>query len=126
MPHYQKAGPKQVLVLSNGSGLKFQAVNDDIGIFATEDPGLIKEIESCIAGHRGGVERISPEQFLELLSKKNESSKPRWREEFKMQHVIGIPASSPTKSSAAVHVASKPEIKPAAPGDEFRPTATPR
>lgn len=126
MNYYRKHSPSQPIIFSDGSGFRaFEVVNHEIGILATEDPRIIREIEACIAGARGGAEKITGEEYLGLQSKKNGGNlKPQWREEWQPRKLP--PTASGGSLSPAVAVAAEPAVTPrAAPPadatDSFRP-----
>lgn len=127
MNYYVKAVPKLPLQLNSGASIRFENIDHEWGIFATEDPNLIREIDACIAEHKGGVERITAEQYLELKSKKNGSSlKPRWREEFVLgQHVRDRLLRGSPQAAAVAATDHVPLEKPRETDlKDFRPTAT--
>lgn len=70
MKFYKKELISNRLALPNGRSVAFEQVgNSETGILATEDAGLIGELDKAVAGQRGGVTVISAEQYQEL--KKN-------------------------------------------------------
>lgn len=126
MNYYKKAVPKVPLVLPNSGGIRFENIDHEWGIFATDNPDLIRMIETCIVSHQGGVEQITAEEYLAFKSKKNGSLKPRWREEFwpgKRK-----PMSSVSRQAGAAPAATDSgPIEPIQTPEEalnFRPTAT--
>lgn len=122
--YFKKALPNQTIYFSDGSGFRgFEVVNHEIGILATEDARVIRELEACIAGHRGGCEKITAEEFLSLQSQKKSSLKPQWREEWQPRK---HPAKGPDKLAVGVAAAVEPPAvaRPAAApadGSAFRP-----
>jgi len=96
--YFKKYQPSQAIIFSDGSAFKgFTTINHEIGILATEDPRIIHELETCMRGQRGGVEKITAQQHLELQSQKKSNLKPLWREEWqprKLQPIAqdGLPA----------------------------------
>jgi len=82
--------------------MSFPEVTWNIGLLATESPGLIAELEKAMAAKRGGIVEISAEEHSSLLQKKTaENLKRPWREELSneqikaRQHVLqkkGAPA----------------------------------
>lgn len=82
--YFKKEVIQQKVMFSDGSYFNgWQRVGDDEGILATDNPITVAELQANINGQRGGVSRITAEEFLALQSKKNEPSRPRWREEWK-------------------------------------------
>lgn len=125
MQYFRKSIPSQAIIFSDGSGFKgFEIVTHEIGILATEDAGIIREIEACIAGHRGGCEVITADEYLSLKSQKKSSPlTPQWREEWQPRK---HPLKGPDRLSAVPVAAAEPQ-RPApvqAPADgaaAFRP-----
>ena len=126
---FKKHNPSQALIFSDGSGFKgFTTVSHEIGILATEDPRIIREFEACIAGQRGGVEKITSEEFLALQSKKNSSPlKPQWREEWQPRKLPPTAQGAPLNRADAVAAEPVPVTRAAPPADgekSFKPKTT--
>lgn len=136
---YKCRVPRTKRYLSNGAVVNFTDIGRDEGLFSTEDEFVSRELDGMIAEGRGGVFKISAEEYQEL--KKNRISPQTWREELgKSGHEVNR---QPTRASslasplnpldqgraaeaslaaveAAPQVASAPTAEPA------RPTATKR
>src|SRR5512138_2344835 len=84
---FKKAAPKLGLVLSDGSSLKFEAIDHEVGAMRTEDPRIIGEVLQAISQHRGGIDEINEAEFVELHKKKDSSLPPRWREEWRLPQI---------------------------------------
>jgi hypothetical protein len=69
MRYFKKEIVSTKLYLSNGAIMHWDEVKDDTGIIATEDGFILKELDSAISRHVGGVVEISAEIYDEL--KKN-------------------------------------------------------
>lgn len=124
---YKKAVPKVPLLLSNGISVRFENIDHEVGIFGTEDEGLIREIEGCIARHTGGVEKITAEEYEALKTKKKIALKPRWREEFSPGQHARDRILSQSKQVADLAATENLPTGPKPPEGEamnFRPTAT--
>lgn len=79
--YYKKASPSVPVLLSNGGAVHFERIHNDLGLYKTEDPGTINELNACIQGQRGGVHEITAEVYAELEKKKATSSQRNWRPE---------------------------------------------
>ena len=122
--YFKKYSPQQAIIFSDGSGFRgFQLVNNEVGILATGDPRIIREIEACIAGHRGGAEKITSEEFLSLQSQKKSNLQPPWREEWQPRKLPPTASGgSLSQPSAAATEAPAPRPVPPADGEKsFRP-----
>lgn len=69
MRFFKKEIPEQALLV-HGYPLRFD-------FLATEDAGLIAELDKCIAKQRGGVIAISEEEYTAEISKKNSETQLR-------------------------------------------------
>lgn len=70
MRYFKKELVSNRLALPNGRQVGFEPIqNTDTGVLATEDAGLITELEKAIAARRGGVSEVKLAIFEEL--KKN-------------------------------------------------------
>lgn len=109
---FKKHSPSQAIIFSDGSSFRaFELVNHEIGILATEDPRIIREIEACIAGQRGGAEKITGEEYLSLQSqKKSNLSATQWREEWQPRKLP--PTASGASLSPQAAVAAEPPVAP--------------
>lgn len=127
--YFKKFDPKIGVVLSDGSKVIFTAVTREVGIFATELDKLAGELDACIAKGRGSIERISHDQFKELLEKKTPGDplKKSWREEwsnsshaFNQPGTIALPVAAVDPTTP---VANEPAPIPV---NTVRPTASKR
>src|SRR5688572_26446787 len=70
MKFYKKELISNRLALPNGKGVKFEQVGgSETGVIATQDEGLIAELNKAATAGRGGVIEITEQQYQEL--KKN-------------------------------------------------------
>lgn len=79
MAYFKCRAPRSTRLLSNGAGLKFQPVNVEEGIYATDNEGLIKELRTMIREQRGAIWEIQEQEYDTL--KKNRITSQPWREE---------------------------------------------
>jgi len=123
--YFKKYSPQQAIIFSDGSGFRgFQLVNNEIGILATEDPRIIREIEACIAGQRGGAEKITGEEFLELQSQKKSNLQAPWREEWQPRKLPPTASGGSLNPRAAVAAEPAPAPRAVPPADaekSFKP-----
>ena len=125
---YKKRLPRTPLYLPNGRRILFEPVDDNIGYYRTEVAFEIQELEKAIAQDRGGIQRITEQEYQELaeLGKNSPpltkvSQQRQWREVFPMHRGADV------KPAVAAAVATKPaapalpdpiQIPPA---DTFKP-----
>lgn len=69
MQYFKKINPDTKLLLSNGRYFECERISDEYGLVATENPGLIVELEIAIKAERGGIERIFKIEYDELKKK---------------------------------------------------------
>lgn len=131
---FKKTQPKLKITLQNGARLEFENIDNVVGIFGTEDPGLLAQIDLMISQGRGGIDEIGyPEwQALKEKKKNGSASSAPWREEMvneamKQRHPFEIPVAMESDARAAVPVAisavaGEPPVVPV----PVRPTATKR
>lgn len=75
MKYYKKELVSNRLALPSGKGVAFVKIDGtDTGVLATEDEGLIAELDKAVAARRGGVVEIDLPTYEEL--KKNPLAKP--------------------------------------------------
>lgn len=73
--YFKKELVSNRLALPNGKRVHFEQIGDtDTGVLATDDAGLIAELEKAVAARRGGVVAIDEQTYSEL--KKNPAAKP--------------------------------------------------
>jgi len=133
MPQYfKKSVFKQRVVFSNGAAFDgFERVGQDEGVLVTDDPSTIKELEANIRARRGGVEKITAQDYLALQSKKKEPLKRRWREEFNprrmpLEQSLARRALRAVPAVADANPAQPAQLKapPASSEAAFRPSTT--
>lgn len=109
---FSKWNPRQTIFLSNGMSVKFTPVDHDNGVLATNNEQIIREFETMMQQHRGGITEITAEAYQEAKKKDFDiSSDRRWREEISK----GVPKPLPTPpSQSAVPVVGStvPEVQP--------------
>lgn len=128
---FKKTQPKLKITLRDGARLEFENIDNVVGIFGTEDPGLLEQIDLMMRQGRGGMEEIGYPEYAQLKEKKKNgsaSSQP-WREELVNErmknHPFAIPIAMESDAQAVVPAAVSAVVSetPAAP---VRPTATKR
>lgn len=67
---FKKTYPTNPISLSNGKGLRFADVGNNIGFLVTEDPFIITELKAAMASGRGGIQESSQDEYDEALKKK--------------------------------------------------------
>lgn len=120
--YFKKSSPRTKVMLAEGAYLQFTLVDNNTGIFATQDEKVLAQMDVAIANQRGGITEISHDEFRDLNEKKKQHPLTRqWREEFSIRPV-------PTQLSGfpAREVAGVADIKPTTSPDAGvqRPTAT--
>ena len=100
---FKKHDPRRTLYLSGGDVVKFEAVIQQYGVLATDDPRVISEFAAMMRAHRGGVEEITQEDYDDLREKKNpkQLSRPSWREEISNPEGLADTAVQPALPPAA-------------------------
>lgn len=134
---FKKLQPKVNITLANGASLQFENIDNLVGIYGTEDPGLLGEIDAMMKRGSGGIDEIGYEEYAALKQKKktgSQSSRP-WREEFskvgvensKSKHPFEIPVAMVSDEQAVVRAVGSvvPSVETHA-GPAVRPTATKR
>lgn len=141
MKWYKKFNPSVMVHLSNGRGIKFDTLDNILGFYATDNPGIISEFETCMREQRGGVMEISQEDFDEQYGSKKKLSpnfrpKPLNREEIAASMPLDTQlAPTPQRQAGAARVdvavsgsdikrVPEPEAPAAAPATE-QPAAPP-
>lgn len=79
MRYFRKYEPRQNLMMSNGAWLRFPETggeHDQWGLLATQDGGIIREIELAQQNQKGGIEEITAADYEAL--KKKERKPKRW------------------------------------------------
>lgn len=110
MKYYKKELVSNRLALPSGKGVAFVKIDGtDTGVLATEDQGLIDELDKAVAAHRGGVVEIDVQTYEEL--KKNPRAKPSQIKSLNAQSIRQLlsPRVNPNGAQAAA------EVKPSAP-----------
>lgn len=69
MRYFLKEIVERKLFLPNGAPVQFEVVDGTYGVLATDNPGLIAELDKAIANHVGGVVSISADQHAEAKKK---------------------------------------------------------
>lgn len=125
---FLKHNPKQKLWMSGqGQWLEFEFVDDDVGIFSTENTAVLAELDNAIKRGIGAIVEIDQQTYEEQLSqKKNWRDSPKvWREEYSLPHLNKdtITPASPPPPLAAEPVAepAKTAAYTAMPRSDFRP-----
>lgn len=113
MRYFKTAIPNTKLLLSNGRYMHWDKVDDSTGIAQTDDPFMVKEMESAILREVGGVSEIFETEYKEFKKKQEETqSLPPWREEFgpgalyqavhRRQHENAVAAEKPKMETVEV------------------------
>ena len=130
---YRFVKPSAKRSWSDGSPIKVTDIGNEIGLYATDNPKKIEELDLMIAEQRGGAYAISYEEFEKL--KKNRTSPSIWREEIsrrglevnrqpaRAQEVLSSMRGS-VNSAVGRAAVETDELAPLVP--ESRPTATKR
>lgn len=108
---------------STGKRVKFDQVDAGVGVFKSDNPGELSDIDTAIQTRTGGVTEISAAQYDSLLKKKEtwlkSPPKFKWREE------LSNPLAQDTASvrpKEVVAVAEPVEVEPAkAPTQSSKP-----
>lgn len=111
MKFYKKELVSNPLSLPDGRRVRFEQIGaSDTGVLATEDPGLITELDKAAARHVGGVVEITSEQYQEL--KKNppvERSQIRSLSSQSIRQLLNRPRPGAAPAAAAIkHEPSAP------------------
>lgn len=108
MKYYKKELVSNRLALPNGKRVAFvQVGQSDTGVLATEDEGLIAELDKAVAGRRGGVIEIDLQTYEEL--KKNPTAKPSQIKSLNALSIRQLLSSRPSpKESAVVAALNQP------------------
>lgn len=108
MKYYKKELVSNRLALPNGKRVGFTQIDGtDTGVLATEDEGLIAELDKAIASRRGGVIEIDLQTYEEL--KKNPLARPSPIRSLNAQSVRQLLNPRPGVVKAVA------EVKPSAP-----------
>lgn len=103
MKFYKKELVSNKLGLPGGRAVRFEVIGvSDTGILATEDPGLIAELDKAAASHRGGVVELTEAQYQEL--KKNppgERSRIRSLNSQSIRQLLNRPRQNAVPAAAA-------------------------
>lgn len=130
---FKKLQPKVRITLANGAQLQFENIDNLVGIYGTDDPGMLSEIDGMMRRGSGGIDEIGYEEYAALKLKKNSvaGSSRVWREEFskvgvensRSRHPFEIPVAMVSDERAVVQAveSAAPSVAPVA-----RPTATKR
>lgn len=103
MKYYKKELVSNRLTLPNGKAVGFSKIEGtDTGVLATEDEGLIAELDKAVAGHRGGVIEIDLSTYEEL--KKNQPARPSQIKSLNAQSVRQLLNQRPNGSKEPVAV----------------------
>lgn len=105
MKYYKKELLSNRLALPNGKGVQFvQVGNSDTGVMATEDAGLISELDKAAAAGRGGVVEIDEQAYQEL--KKNPPVAPSRMKSLNAQSIRQLLANQNRARAVASDVAA--------------------
>ncbi len=126
-------GPGKKIWLAGLNGwLAFEDADGETGIFKTDNPKLIVEIQSLVRSGTAGVEIITEAQYSEWEAKKKlpRNSSPIWREELggQRKRVMGDTSGSRTRpptrqADVPVAAAGKPREAPEVVVEGARPVA---
>lgn len=112
--YFKKLVPSTPIWLSNGTPLRFETVDGNVGYYTTDDFYMLSELDACLRGNRGGVSEISASDYEEFLKKKEVSGAsrrplPKSREEFRAPKPLDTKTSpvKPGKVDAAVAATDK-------------------
>lgn len=69
--YFKKRIPKTPIFGTDGTPIKFDLVDANLGVLATDNPQIIADLEKAIAGERGGIIAITVEEYNDLKKNAN-------------------------------------------------------
>ena len=136
--YFKKFDPRQAILLSHGGWHRFHGTGE-WGVEATDNAWLIREFETAIKQHRGGIEEITRAEYDSLnaeLKKKTKRSKPfnealnprqiqRWFAG-RGKSVARVGAAAVSSFLRATDLASRNLARPMSANTDFRPASVKR